>query len=329
MKFTFLRRTFFYEFRAQNIGDGTTDRPTIGEAQTLHRDVTVTSLCALLRQMKPAQWILIAAILLFSATTAIAGPPFQTDDPDPIDYHNYEIYTFGSVDATGVEAGTIGPAFELNYGPLPNFHAHIIIPAGAAFPSNNPAYLPSGTGHRAFGLTDVETGLKYRFVQESKTRPMIGVYPMLELPTGNAAKGLGVGKGWGHLPIWAQKSFGAWTTYGGVGETINTAPGYRNFTYGGWELQRQLDKKLWLGGEVFSHASEGAATAQLHSATMIDFGGGYEFRNPGFQFLFAYGHSVYGPAEHYAYIGLYWTWGPENKTATNTAQKLLSSALHF
>lgn len=267
--------------------------------------------------------------ILFLPRVVSAGPPFQTDDPDPIDYHNYEFYIFGGVDATGVEAGAIGPAFELNYGPWKNFHAHIIVPFGAVFPSNNPSYAPYGAGPRAFGLTDTETGLKYRFVQETKTRPMIGVYPMLELPTGNAGKGLGVGKGWGHLPIWAQKDFGSWTTYGGVGETINTAPGYRNFTYGGWELQRQINKKVWLGGEVFSHASEGIVTAQLHSASMIDFGGGYEFRNPGFQFLFAYGHSVYGPAENYAYLGLYWTWGAQNTSAANTAQTLRAGAIHY
>lgn len=34
---------------------------------------------------------------------------------------------------------------------------------------------------------------KYRFVEETKTRPQIGVFPMFELPTGNSARGLGNG----------------------------------------------------------------------------------------------------------------------------------------
>jgi hypothetical protein len=275
--------------------------------------------------MKSARSLLIIAVL-FLPGIAWAGPPFQTDDPEPIDLHHFEVYAFGGVDGTGVEMGTTGPAYEMNYGPFPNVHIHIIIPAGATFPSNNPAYAPSGTGQRAFGLTDIETGVKFRFVQETKHRPMISVYPMLELPTGNASKGLGVGKGWGHLPIWTQKSFGPWTTYGGVGETINTAPGYRNFTYGGWLLQRDLNKKLTLGGEIFSHAHEGIATAQIHSATLVDFGGTY-WIHPGFQFLAAYGHSVFGQAENYAYVGLYWTWGPKDKS--QAPQNLLSSVHHF
>ena len=38
---------------------------------------------------------------------------------------------------------------------------------------------------------------------------MIGTFTMFEIPTGNADKGLGVGRTWYKLPIWVQKSFGA------------------------------------------------------------------------------------------------------------------------
>lgn len=41
----------------------------------------------------------------------------------------------------------------------------------------------------------------------------------------------------------------------------------------------------------------------------MDFGGYYYFKNPGFQLLFAYGHSIAGQTERYAYLGLYETWG--------------------
>jgi hypothetical protein len=51
---------------------------------------------------------------------------------------------------------------------------------------------------------------------------------------------------------------------------------------------------------------------------MIDAGGFYHFKSPGLQLLFAYGHSVIGQTENYAYLGLYKTWGkdkdkPEDK----------------
>jgi hypothetical protein len=259
--------------------------------------------------MNVRRLILFLFTILMCAKSAFAGPPFQTDDPEPVEFGHFEFYTFGSADGTAVEMDTEGPAVEFNWGAVPNVQLHIIIPAAAVFPSNNPALLPSGAGKNAFGLGDIETGVKFRFIQETKRRPMVGMYPMFELPTGNPTNGLGVGKGWAKLPIWVQKSFGPWTTYGGAGETVNPASGFRNFTFGGWLLQRDLGKKLTLGAEIFSHGREGLATAQTRSSTLVDVGGTYYFRNPGFQLLFSYGHSAFGQGENYAYLGLYWTWG--------------------
>ena len=262
--------------------------------------------------MKPSRWLntIVAAIcfLAIAATAAHAGPPFQSDDPEPVDFRHYEFYVFGATDGTGVEMDAVGPAVEFNWGILPNTQFHIVIPAAAIFPANNPAYA-AGTGPRQFGLGDIEIGVKLRFLQETKHRPMIGSFTMLEAPAGNSNLGLGVGKTWFKLPIWAQKSFGPWTTYGGAGEIVIPQTGFHNFPFGGWLLQRDLGKKLTLGGEVFSHGGEGPLTTQPRKATLVDFGGYYYIRNPGFQILFCYGHSVAGIAETYAYLGLYWTWG--------------------
>jgi hypothetical protein len=216
-----------------------------------------------------------------------------------------------------VETDPVGPAFEANWGAAPNLHLHIILPFGAIIPSNNPRYLPAGVGPSAFGFQDIELGAKYRFIKETKRRPEIGTFTMFEIPTGSYAKGLGVGKVWYKLPIWAQKSWGHWTTYGGGGYQIVPQIGYRNFTYGGWLLQRDIGKKLTLGAEVYSHGAEGIATAQTRSATMIDIGGYYYIHNPGLQILFAYGHTAFGQTENYAYLGLYHTWGSEKGKGLN------------
>jgi hypothetical protein len=257
-----------------------------------------------------------ALVLGLLSLPLCAGPPFQTDDPEPIDFRHYEFYTFANSDGTPVETDTEGPALEFNWGALPNVHLHIIIPAAAIFPSNNPALAPAGAGPRAFGLGDIETGIKYRFVQETKHRPMIGTFVMFELPSGNAERGLGVGKAWYKLPLWVQKSFGPWTTYAGGGETVfKGVPGYRNYPFAGWLVQRDLGKKLTLGTEIFYHGPEGAATPQTRPATLIDIGGYYKFRDPGFQLLFCYGHTAVGQKENYAYLGLYWTWGKKSGDA--------------
>ncbi|MEO7141912.1 MAG: hypothetical protein ABI165_00240 [Bryobacteraceae bacterium] len=256
-----------------------------------------------------------AIVLLFALIAApgiaLAGPPFQTDDPEPIAFKNYEFYTFAASDGTPLETDTVGPAVEFNWGALPNVHLHIIVPAAAIFPSNNPLYAPSGTGPRVFGLGDIETGVKFRFVQETKHRPMIGTFTMIEVPSGDAARGLGVGRVWYKVPLWIQKSFGPWTTYGGGGETIiRGVPGYRSFPYAGWLVQRELGKKLTLGSELFYHGAEGEATPQTKRATLLDFGGYYKLHgDESFQLLFCYGHTVAGQTENYAYLGLYWTWG--------------------
>ncbi len=259
---------------------------------------------------KSGKAAMLALSLTFVATfTAKAGPPFQTDDPEPVDFHHYEFYAFGNADGTGVEMDTAGPAVEFNWGILPNTQFHIVVPAVAIVPSNTPKYFPSGVGPNAFGMGDIEIGVKYRYVKETKHRPMIGTFTMLEVPTGNSNQGLGVGKVWAKLPVWLQKSFGPWTTYGGAGEQLVPQTGYKNFTYGGWLLQRDLGKKWTLGSEVFSHGGEGIGTPQIKASTLVDFGGYYYIRNPGFQILFCYGHAVAGVPETYAYLGLYWTWG--------------------
>ena len=42
------------------------------------------------------------------------GPPYQTDDPVPVDLHHYEFYIFGGVDGTPAEIDSTGPAIEFN-----------------------------------------------------------------------------------------------------------------------------------------------------------------------------------------------------------------------
>jgi hypothetical protein len=258
--------------------------------------------------MNRSKWAL--AMLTFLSTAAFAGPPFQTDDPEPIDFRNYEFYTFGTTDSTAGESDIVAPGFEFNWGALPNVHLHIIVP-GAGI-------LPPGEA-KVYGLGDIETGIKFKFVQETKNHPMVGTFVMFELPTGNSAKGLGVGKTWYKLPLWAQKSFGPWTTYGGGGVTLVNAPGFRNYPFAGWLVQRDLGKKVTLGTEIFYHGPEGPGTPLSKPATLVDVGGYYKFRDPGFQLLFCYGHSALGPSENYGYLGLYWTWGKKKADDPATA----------
>jgi hypothetical protein len=275
---------------------------------------------------RSAQSLFLSLLLAASRLHAQAGPPFQTDDPTPVDLGHYEAYIFGSVDGTPVELDSVSPGFEFNWGAIPNIQLHVILPLGVAMPSNKPVYAPAGIGPSAFGVEDMELGVKYGFIKQTKHRPQIGSFTMFEIPTGSYTKGLGVGRVWYKLPIWVEKEFGPWSLVGGLGYAVVPQTQYRNYLYGGYLVKRVVNEKLELSAEVFSHARQGFATAQTQSSTLIDAGGYYHFKSPGLQLLFAYGHSVAGQTENYAYLGLYKTWGKDKNADKKDAGSALLSA---
>ena len=93
------------------------------------------------------------------AMPATAGPPFQTDDPEPVPYQHFEFYTFSI--GTAVRGDTQGeaPAWEFNYGLIPKGQFHIIVPVAFDSPTGGPAQT---------GFGDTELGFKYRFIDEDK-----------------------------------------------------------------------------------------------------------------------------------------------------------------
>ena len=198
---------------------------------------------------------------LGAALPAWAGPPFRTDDPEPVEYQHWEVYAFSTAtDAKGDTAGIL-PGVEINYGAAPDLQLHVIAPV---------AFDAPGAGATQFGYGDTELGVKYRFIQEDENgwHPQIGVFPLLEVPTGDAEKGLGTGHAHEFLPIWLQKSWSDWTTYGGGGYWINPGGGNKNYWFAGWLLQRQVTKQLALGGELFTRPPTPPAVATAPDSTL-------------------------------------------------------------
>jgi hypothetical protein len=267
-------------------------------------------------------------IAFLCVPTGYAGPPFQTDDPEPVDYRHFEMYAFELSDGTTAGGTTLSaPAYEVNYGVVPNVQLHLILPLNTAFAPDGP---------NQHGVGDTEFGIKLRFVKESKNFPQIGIFPFFEFPSGNADKGLGVGKTWYRVPLWLQKSWGPddrqWTSYGGGGYTIVPQEDAVNFPFAGWLVQRQLSKKVTLGAELFGHGPQTPDTTR--SSTLLDLGGIYEFKD-GFDLLFCAGKSIYGQPETYTYLSLYWTWGPKDaadagdKDKSAAGSKMLSALTHL
>lgn len=245
------------------------------------------------------------------AATAFAGPPFLTDDPEPVPFKHLEAYLFSTVDAMRGQTDITAPAFEFNVGVFPNLQVHLVIPIVYAGPADAPS---------AYGLGDIEFGVKYRFIQESEHRPMVGIFPMIEIPSGNADRGLGNGRAWWKLPLWLQKSWGAWTTYGGGGYVINPASTQRNYWFSGWLLQRDIGKKLTLGGEIFG---QGKSSDDTRSFAVFNLGGFFKIR-PNLQLLFTGGRSFAGGRHTIGYLGLYWTGGLKKEMGVQTEPKSLT-----
>ena len=151
---------------------------------------------------------LLTTLLLGTTIRLQAGPPFRTDDPEPVALGHAEVY-LSALGARTAEAQILAaPLLEFNYGALPDLQLHLVVPLAQVKPAGEPW---------ARGCGDTEFGMKYRFVQETDVLPQVGLFPMVVVPTGKTERGLGSGHTAVYLPIWLQKSFGKWTTYGGYG----------------------------------------------------------------------------------------------------------------
>jgi hypothetical protein len=232
----------------------------------------------------------LAAFLLL-LSSASAGPPFITDDPEPVDYLHWELYTFSLGTHEMRDTSGVAPSCDCNYGGLPNVQLHF--QPGLAFYQADSGPLESGPG-------DTELDVKYRFLQQDKNSwvPSAAIYPLLEVPTGDAARGLGTGRTHAFVPLWVQKDFGDWTTYGGGGYWINPGPSNKNFWFTGWMLQHKITGKLALGIELFHQTPDEIGRLQSTSfdiggrpSTGFNIGGIYDFTDH-YHFLFSFGRGL-------------------------------------
>jgi hypothetical protein len=237
--------------------------------------------------------------LFFAGTlTLLAGPPFLTDDPEPVNYQQWEFYVASQhTEAADGWSGT-APHFELNYGVITNVMLHMIMPLAYDAPSG---------GRTHYGYGDTELGLKWRFFEETGKLPEAAIFPLLEVPTGNASDGLGSGHVQAFLPLWLQKSFGDWTIYGGGGYGINPGAGNENWGFAGMVVQRQVTKSVLLGGEIYHRTTletGGRDDTAFNLGIVIDFTDHQHL-------LFSAGRSINGPTDFQAYIAWQFTFGLE------------------
>lgn len=248
--------------------------------------------------MTPSRRVIACAafLLLLVPAPALAGPPYLTDDPEPVELRHWEVYLASQ--STFSRAGVTGtaPHLEVNYGAAPGLQLHII----------GPLVLAAGGGRPSrYGPGDVELGAKYRFLDEEWVGVQVGTFPIVTVPTGSSARGLGEGGATVLLPIWLQKSLGAWTTYGGGGYLIRTAPGAHDSWFLGWQLQRQVGPAS-VGAEVF-HETDRVSSL----AGRIGFSVGAVVDLSELHHLLVSIGTDSGPVDLHAYLGWQLTFGPK------------------
>jgi hypothetical protein len=246
---------------------------------------------------------LFACAIFFGATRAAwAGPPYQTDDPVPVAYRNYEIYVGYEGEYGNGESETSLPFAEINYGPLPNVQIAGSFPLTFTKNPNDPVRLGAGNG---------DFGIKYRFIPESASRPQVSFYPSIGVPTGIESPEADGSTQTLFLPLWAQKTIGRVTLFGGGGWERNEGAGGRNFWSGGLASTYEFSDQVNAGLEIYSTGSDRTGE---RGSTSIGIGMNDDYSAIR-SVLFSLGTSVAGARTFHAYLAYELRLGPKAATS--------------
>jgi hypothetical protein len=226
--------------------------------------------------------ILTILIIALAATCnmAWAGPPFATDDPEPVEYQHWEVNYAITKSWSAHEASASLPNIDINYGLSSDIQLHL-----------QPAYSYERSGRDArYGFDNTEIGVKYRFFnrQYADSSIMVGIYPIVQLPTGDTRLGPSRGKTQAFLPIWIQRNSEKWTLYGGGGYRINQGVGSKNSIFIGATALYRVTDDFQLGGEVFHETPD---TVDGENSTGFKLGGIYNMTDD-YHLLFSAGKTL-------------------------------------
>ncbi len=140
----------------------------------------------------------LAIVCVANVRPALGGPPLATDDPETPGRGGWEINLSHTLERTRDELFMEPPLVDINYGWLENDQWKIEFAAIALDPDDEPNH---------WGVSDVELGWKYRFLEEDQHGIMASIYPQPLIPTGNHGLGLSDGRFETLLPVEVGKHF--------------------------------------------------------------------------------------------------------------------------
>jgi hypothetical protein len=219
----------------------------------------------------------ILPFVVIMATPALAGPPFLTDDPEPTDTGHFEIYAFDQ--GTNVRGDTGGESgIDFNYGDAADLQLTAVLTLAYDVPRGEPLVM---------GVGNFEIAAKYRFLHQDDAGWDVSVFPRVFLPS--ASSDVGEHHGSFLLPLWAEKDWGDWSTFGGGGCALNNGDGSKDYCLAGWALTRKLLPDFTLGAEIYHQTPDtlgGRATTALGMGATYDISDTYHLMasyGPGIQ----------------------------------------------
>ncbi|HET7593311.1 MAG TPA: hypothetical protein VFK00_09935, partial [Rhodanobacteraceae bacterium] len=132
---------------------------------------------------------------------ALAGPPYITDDPEPTGTGHYEIYFFS--EGASARDGREGSAgIDFNYGAADNLQLTATLPIAWS----------AVAGGSTAGIGNIELAAKYQFLHQRGAGVDAAFFPRVFLPA--APSVVAEDHASLLLPLWLQRSWGAWTVFG-------------------------------------------------------------------------------------------------------------------
>jgi hypothetical protein len=171
---------------------------------------------------------------------------------------------------------------DLNYGGAPDLQLTMVLP----MEFDRPAAGPSVAG---FG--NVELAAKYRILHQDAFGWDVAVFPRVFLPS--ASPLVGDRHASFLLPVWVEKDFGKWSTFGGGGCALNNGGDSRDYCLMGWVLTREFTPVLHIGAEIYHQTAD---TRGRRATTGIDVGGTYDLSD-NYHLMATFGPGIQNAAE--------------------------------
>lgn len=178
---------------------------------------------------------------LFLATTAFAGPPLLTNDPDTPGDGKFEINFAFTGERVAHDWSFESPLIDFNYGLGERVQLTIELPWVIGDAHGD---------HRRGGVGNIGGGAKIRILDEDKAGLSLSVFPQLSGNLSRRSTRLGLADaGWeAFLPVQISKSFGKTTIFSEVGYLWHRdGP---NSLFWGIAAERELTEKLSFLAEI-------------------------------------------------------------------------------